>query len=80
MKLSVLAFGFTKDIIGKRFSEMELPEGSNIADFRSSLFNRYPELKKMASIRLALNSEYADETVLLKENDEVALIPPVSGG
>jgi molybdopterin converting factor subunit 1 len=80
MKVTVLAFGFTKDIIGQRFSTIELKEGSMVGDFRTSLLKQYPALSKMAVIRVAINSEYAEDDTPLNENDEVALIPPVSGG
>lgn len=80
MKISILSFGIAKDIVGQRFLDWELPEGAAVADLRASLTARFPELSKLTSVRLAVNSEYAEEGDFLSENDEVALIPPVSGG
>lgn len=80
MKLTLLAFGIAKDITGSRFSEIELPEGNTVSDLRKMLASRYPVLKELAALRFAVNSEYAQESAILKEGDEVALIPPVSGG
>lgn len=80
MKISLLSFGIAKDIIGQRFVDLELTEGISVAELRAMLVQRYPRLSELASVRLAINSEYATEDSLLNDNDEVALIPPVSGG
>ena len=80
MKISLLSFGIAKDITGQRFLDVELPAPASVADLRSVLVKRFPRLAELASVRLAVNSEYATEDFLLNENDEVALIPPVSGG
>ncbi|MCU0347538.1 MAG: MoaD/ThiS family protein [Saprospiraceae bacterium] len=80
MKISLLSFGIAKDITGQRFLDVELPSPATVGDLRSVLVKQFPRLSELASVRLAVNSEYADESVFLSENDEVALIPPVSGG
>ena len=80
MKLTLLSFGIAKDITGKRFSEIELPENCTVAELRSLLAEQYPVLNELSALRFAINSEYAQESDLLQEGDEVALIPPVSGG
>ncbi len=80
MKINLLSFGVAKDIIGHRFMDWELPEGATVADLRTQLIERFPRLEALASVRMAVNSEYAHEEHLLEANDEVALIPPVSGG
>lgn len=80
MKIKLLSFGIAKEIIGSRFLDLELPEGTDITKLRADLVARYPRLADLASVRLAINSEYANEQDMLAENDEVALIPPVSGG
>ena len=80
MKITILAFGIAKDITGQRFLDWEMPVGASVAELRASLAGKFPRLAELAAIRLAVNSEYAVEQDLLHENDEVALIPPVSGG
>ncbi len=80
MKINLLAFGIAKDIIGQRFLDLELATGISVAELRAELVLRYPRLKDLASVKLAVNSEYVSENLLLNNNDEVALIPPVSGG
>lgn len=80
MKLTLLAFGIAKDITGSRFLEIELPAQSSVSDLRKLLAEKYPSLNELASLRFAVNSEYAADSDTLKDGDEVALIPPVSGG
>ncbi len=80
MKLTLLAFGIAKDITGKRFSQIEMPDNCTVAQLRSVLAEQYPVLSDLAALRFAINSEYAQEGDTLKDGDEVALIPPVSGG
>jgi molybdopterin converting factor subunit 1 len=80
MKISLLSFGIAKDIIGQRFLDLELPAAASVGDLRSMLVQRFPPLTDLTSVRLAVNGEYATEHLTLGENDEVALIPPVSGG
>lgn len=80
MKITVLAFGIAKDIFGATSIEIELPEGSNAGRLKATLEERFPGLKKMASYLLAVNNEYAKDESDIKTGDEIALIPPVSGG
>ncbi len=82
MKLKILAFGIAKDILGSPIKEIETGEGANtsVAGFKDALEQQYPELKKLSSYAIAVNNEYAAEDIMINENDEVAIIPPVSGG
>jgi molybdopterin converting factor subunit 1 len=78
-KYTVLAFGIAKDILGGRQCEIELP-GNTVSALRTALVGQYPALAGLRSLLIAVNSEYAEDGVLLEERDEIALIPPVSGG
>lgn len=80
MTINILCFGITKDIIGSFHLSMEIPEESNTSFLMRQLQNNYPGLKDLTSLRLALNNEYTTTTEILKDGDEIALIPPVSGG
>ena len=44
------------------------------------LEEKYPRLKELASYMVAVNDEYASTNIAINENDEIAIIPPVSGG
>lgn len=79
MKGGILAFGIAKDIFGVKALEMET-EGLTVADLKQQLETIYPRLGKLASYMVAVNDEYVTDDYILKATDEVAIIPPVSGG
>jgi len=79
MKINVLAFGIAKDIFGAPSVSVNL-NGSTTADLKRSLEANYPKLRQLVSYMVAVNNEYADDEFLIGEKDEVAIIPPVSGG
>jgi molybdopterin converting factor subunit 1 len=79
MKVNVLAFGIAKDIFGGSSITAEL-NGNTTADLKQSLENTYPRLKQLASYMVAVNNEYAQDEGILTISDEIAIIPPVSGG
>ncbi|MEQ8476706.1 MoaD/ThiS family protein [Fulvivirga sp.] len=79
MELNVLLFGVTKDIIGGSTTSVTL-EDSSVLGLKSKLFDDYPKLKGLNSLLIAVNNEYADDDLIIKSSDEVAIIPPVSGG
>lgn len=80
MKLNLLLFGITRDIVGGSALACEMPVGTTTAQFLNHLQHQYPALKDLRSTRLAVNNEYGTPDQLLHDNDEIALIPPVSGG
>ena len=80
MIIKVLAFGIIKDIVGERQVALELSSGSTISDLNHILQEKYPHLAALNSTMVAINDEYAADSDLIHEGDEVALIPPVSGG
>jgi molybdopterin synthase sulfur carrier subunit len=80
MKLNILAFGIAKDIFGGSSIELPLNENATVADMKKILESQYPKLKQLASYLVAVNSEYAEDSVAVNEKDEIAIIPPVSGG
>ncbi len=80
MQVNVFLFGITKDLVGKQRLQMNLTEPATVADFKKSLSEKYPELIELNSLAIAVNSEYATDEIVIRSNDEIALIPPVSGG
>ena len=80
MKITVLNFGITKEIIGTNELTFDLQDGNSVANLRQYLYENYPNLKKLRSLAIAVNQAYASENQLIQSSDEIALIPPVSGG
>jgi molybdopterin synthase sulfur carrier subunit len=80
MKCRIKAFGISREIIGSKLLEMEMPDSQSILDLKKALIEKYPTFESLKSLYIAVNNEYAPEDAILKEGDEIALIPPVSGG
>ncbi|MDC0177839.1 MoaD/ThiS family protein [Polaribacter sp.] len=80
MNIKLLLFGITTDLVGASNLEIAVAEASTISNFKSLLKKTYPQLKKIDSYAIAVNEAYATNDLVLKENDVVAVIPPVSGG
>jgi molybdopterin synthase sulfur carrier subunit len=78
-KYVIKAFGITKDILGSRETVFE-SEGASVGALRSALKQRYPSLLDIRSLMIAVNNAYAEDDLAIAETDEIALIPPVSGG
>lgn len=79
MKYKVKAFGITREVLGGREKYIEM-EGKTVAALRNTLVTQYPLLKGLKSLLIAVNNEYAEDHIILNHTDEIALIPPVSGG
>ncbi len=81
MRVRVLFFGILKDLAGKPADDVHLPEGASVRDVLVQLEAQIPRLKEsLSSLALAVNQQYAGPETRLNPDDEVALLPPVSGG
>ena len=84
MRVKVLYFGVLKEILGFATDEVEAPVGATVADLLRILEGRTSNVRMEAriwqSVAVAVNREYASPVEVLREDDEVALLPPVSGG
>ena len=80
MDINVLAFGIVKEIFSGSSVLISVPEGASAAEVKTVLEQTYPRLRQLASCMLAVNNEYAAADTPIRERDEIALIPPVSGG
>jgi molybdopterin converting factor subunit 1 len=79
--MKVLAFGIAKDIFSNSIIDVDLTDGTTTIDkLKILLEEKYPRLNQLGSYMVAVNNEYASANDLIKEGDEVAIIPPVSGG
>jgi molybdopterin converting factor subunit 1 len=81
MRVRVLFFGVLKDLTGKPSDSLNLPEDATLGDVLSHYQQVIPQLKDTASsLAMSVNQEYAGPNTRLRSGDEVALLPPVSGG
>ncbi len=80
MKINTLFFGITTDLVGASKLQIDVEENTLIKDFKLILLETYAQLENIHSYAIAVNEEYATDDIVLKENDVVAIIPPVSGG
>jgi MoaE-MoaD fusion protein len=81
VRVRVRLFAIQRELAGTREVPLELPPGATIDDAWDALVALYPGLAPgRSSVRFALNTEYADGSDVLADNDELAIIPPVSGG
>src|SRR5579872_2189241 len=81
MQVRVLFFGMLKEFVGRSAEECEVPDGADLGTIFDTYASRYPPLREMArSIVMARNQQFADLRTALSQGDEVAFLPPVSGG
>jgi len=80
MNINILAFGIAKDIIKGSAISLEVKEGTTVNDLKDNLCHQYPDFKKLKTLSIAVNTEYRTDDFILSEQDEVVIIPPVSGG
>jgi molybdopterin synthase sulfur carrier subunit len=80
MEISILAFGIARDIFGAPSISVQLDKTATTGNLKTLLEEKYPRLKQLASYMVAVNNEYAEDNGAITERDEVAIIPPVSGG
>jgi molybdopterin synthase catalytic subunit len=83
MHIEVLFFAKSKEVVGKASQDLELPEGTDTLALQQQLVAKFPGLESvLRTCVLAVNLEYLGqgESVQLKAGDEVAIIPPLSGG
>jgi molybdopterin converting factor subunit 1 len=79
--MTVLLFAAARDLAGADAVTVELPAGATVADLRGELARRFPALAGLlARSALAVNHDFAEEDQMLMPDDEIAVIPPVSGG
>ena len=81
IRVKVLFFGRLKEIVGLAEDSAELPYAASIEQLFANYAGRFPELVKYrSSLVSSRNQEFAAWDTLLHAGDEVAFLPPVSGG
>ena len=81
MNVVVRLFARARDLVGKDAIQVELLSGATVWDLREQLATEHPKLKPLLEkSALAVNDEFADNSLPIPLNAEVAMVPPVSGG
>lgn len=81
MRIQVRLFAVAKELSGQDAVVVELPEGSTLKQLRGQLVRQVPALAAvLPRVLFAVGTEYVQDDTVLSAGDEVACIPPVSGG
>lgn len=81
MKVRVIYFGMLKDAVGRQNEEVELPEGATLQQLVRTCIQQNDVIANFESVlAFSVNQEYATLGMTLHEGDEIAMLPPVSGG
>jgi molybdopterin converting factor subunit 1 len=81
MTVTIKLFAAAREMIGAEAVSLELPEGATIADSKRTLTQMFPRIAGLLSRSVvARNQDYALDTDVIEPGDELAVIPPVSGG
>ena len=81
VRVKVLFFGMLKDIVGRSEDHIEVADGSHLGSVFARYARQFPRLTDLeSSIVLACNHEFTDRSAPIRDGDEIAFLPPVSGG
>jgi molybdopterin synthase catalytic subunit len=81
MKIVVKFFALARDRVGVSEANVDLPEGATVETAREAIRTRFPNTTDLLSrVAFAINQAYVPATTPLRDGDELAVIPPVSGG
>jgi len=78
--MKVLCFGVAKDIVGHAELDIDSQKALTVSDLKMYLNEAYPKFLDYKSYMVAVNQTYATDDISISDSDEIALIPPVSGG
>ncbi len=79
--ITVLYFASAKDATGRRRESIKLPENATIGELLLKITSIHPRITNILNtMQIAVNYKVVVDDTILKEADEVALLPPVSGG
>jgi molybdopterin converting factor small subunit len=80
MELNIDCFGVAKDIVGAPHFRLEVAEPLPAAELKRRIAETYPAFAELKSFLLAVNEAYATDDQMVRPEDTIVIIPPVSGG
>ena len=80
MNLSIRLFATLRETLGAQHVTVDLPDDATVGRLLEAFKSQYPAVRDLPGARVSVNYEYVDDDHRLQPSDEVALIPPVSGG
>ena len=78
--MEILCFGIAKEIVGAANCAISAVTMSNVAELKQYLRQTYPEFNNYKDFQVAVNQSFSDDSTAISPTDEIAIIPPVSGG
>lgn len=80
MAITVKFFALGRELTGRDQITLDVSEGETVELLRKKLQTLFPDLSRLGTYLIAVNLEYQDGQTRLSDGDEIAIIPPVSGG
>ena len=81
MRVKVQLFARLRELAGRGETSVDVPSGARVADVWRTIAATHPELEPFGdTVSCAVNADFAQRTAVVHEGDEVAFLPPVSGG
>lgn len=80
MVVQIKLFGIAAESAGQRTIELEVSDQCDLFELKRKLQDKFPTLESIVPYSVAVNRAYAKQNISINQNDELALIPPVSGG
>lgn len=80
IRVTVRFFGPARDSAGAESRDAIIDDGLSAGALLATLREQYPAIAALRGVRLAVNRKYAADSLPLRDGDEIAVIPPVSGG
>ena len=78
--IQIKTFGIAREIVGGSVASVAISDGTSVQQVKQQLIEQHPALATIGTFRLAVNQAFAQNDDLVRVGDEIAIIPPVSGG